>query len=39
LGNGKVIVPSPEFEINRKYYIAKWGDQQGKEIYKTPFNK
>ena len=39
LGNGKVIVPSPEFEINRKYYIAKWGGQQGKEIYKTPFNK
>jgi GT2 family glycosyltransferase len=35
---GTKIVPSAQFEINRKYYIRKWGGQQGKEIYKTSFN-
>lgn len=27
------------FELNKVYYILKWGGEPGKEIFKTPFNK
>lgn len=32
------VVPSKRFEKNRDYYIEKWGNIPGKEIYSTPFN-
>jgi GT2 family glycosyltransferase len=33
------IVPNFSFDRNRDYYIAKWGGEPGKEIFKKPFNK
>jgi GT2 family glycosyltransferase len=32
------IIPSELFLANRDYYIKKWNNEPGKEIYKYPFN-
>jgi GT2 family glycosyltransferase len=39
LGDGKLMCPSPQFEINRGYFKRKWGGSPGQETFKTPFNK
>jgi O-antigen biosynthesis protein len=35
---GKPIVPGPQFEANRAYYVKKWGGQPGQETFEHPFN-
>lgn len=41
--NSQSIAKDPNlnqrFNVNRNYYIQKWGGQPNKETYKTPFNK
>jgi GT2 family glycosyltransferase len=37
LGNQK-MVPSPAFELNRSYFIRKWGGDAGAEQFTVPFN-
>lgn len=36
---GSQVVTSPMFDMNRMYYIEKWGGQPGEEIFTTPFNE
>ncbi len=35
----KPLVGGMKFEMNRNYYISKWGDVPGKETYLKPFNE
>lgn len=36
---GQQVVTAPMFQKNRAYYISKWGDEPGHELFVTPFNR
>lgn len=36
--SGSPVVPSYQFEVNRNYFVNKWGGLPGEESYLTPFN-
>lgn len=33
------VVSHQRFELNRDYYVAKWGGRPGEETYTTPYNR
>lgn len=37
-GGGQPVVPGLQFELNRDYYMSKWGGPPGQERWTVPFN-